>query len=402
MNFLKSYNPFYLFRKGFYVRYLELARYIGFIFPTLDILYAKAQVGIIEKGSNVALKLREKRLIFAPTHAQIRRLARFYPRECLDYWLENGVWDPALIAISRKLETNLPPSIARRCLDSQNLDKILLVQSWHGLNEYFTKHGLLPVASEVPWMFTKREGINLRVEGPKVSVLMTCFNAEKTVDVAVQSIIEQTYSNIQLLIIDDASTDGTYEKLKNIKIKYPEKNLLILKNSCNCGTYASKTKLLKFIDRDAFYLTCMDSDDWSHPQKIEYQVKNLIANPDQVANISYWIRFNRNGFPSSLRIYPYLSLNYSSLMMRLDGVGSLRRLWDTSVRFGADQELVLRIEEKFGDRAIAFIKLPLTIGYCRKGSLTTDPRTSSETKQGRRLRAFYIHQSFFEIRNRSE
>ena len=52
-----------------------------------------------------------------------------------------------------------------------------------------------------------------------VSVIMSCYNSENTLKSSIESILNQTYENIEFLIINDASTDTTFEILKAIKLK---------------------------------------------------------------------------------------------------------------------------------------------------------------------------------------
>ena len=378
------------------MRYLEIEKYFGFLFHPLDIIYAKAQIGILEKNEVVAKLFRTRFFFRKPTHLQIHRLARFYPLECLNFWLMNGCTDPILLAIAGKYGITLPNDVVKKCLNSTNPDTILLKKRWSGLNCYLYSYGLNQVASSKIWKFKINYGQSSSLAlNYKVTVLMTCFNSTKTVESAIESLLNQTFKNIQILIIDDASNDDTYEKLVFLQKKYYKRDIRIFKNEVNCGTYASKLKLVDYVASDTDFITCMDSDDWSHPEKIHRQVQFLLDHPKKVANISYWIRFDEYGIPWSKRIFPYLSLNPSSLMIRKGVIEQLGKLWDSKVRIGADQELILRISEIFGENSIGYLRLPLTFARHREGSLTTAPDTSTETNSGQFLRANYIHRSFF-------
>ena len=66
----------------------------------------------------------------------------------------------------------------------------------------------------------------------KISILMAVYNAEKTLDSAIESILNQTYQNWQFIICDDCSTDGTYARLLHYKSTYPDK-FIIIKNEKN-------------------------------------------------------------------------------------------------------------------------------------------------------------------------
>ena len=76
-----------------------------------------------------------------------------------------------------------------------------------------------------------------------VSVIMPCFNCEKTVAASIESILNQTYQNIEILIIDDGSKDNTYEILKKFQNKH--KNIRLFKNQDNLGLTKSLNILIE-------------------------------------------------------------------------------------------------------------------------------------------------------------
>lgn len=86
---------------------------------------------------------------------------------------------------------------------------------------------------------------------PLVSVIIPCFNAEKYIDKCILSVLEQDYENIEIIIIDDGSTDGSLEIIK----KYNNVNILTQSNSGACvarnaGLKISRGKYVKFLDSD--------------------------------------------------------------------------------------------------------------------------------------------------------
>ena len=56
-----------------------------------------------------------------------------------------------------------------------------------------------------------------KVNNPKISVLMACFNSSKTIKESIDSVLDQTFRNFEFLIIDDGSSDDTFKKLQNYK-----------------------------------------------------------------------------------------------------------------------------------------------------------------------------------------
>ena len=94
---------------------------------------------------------------------------------------------------------------------------------------------------------------------PLISVLLSAYNSESTIDRAIESIMNQSYKNIELLIIDDYSSDSTYEKCDYYKNKYS--NVSIYKNEKNLGLTASLNKLLNL--SNGKYIARQDADDYS-------------------------------------------------------------------------------------------------------------------------------------------
>jgi glycosyltransferase EpsE len=109
---------------------------------------------------------------------------------------------------------------------------------------------------------------------PLVSVVMPVYNADAYLTRAIDSILRQTYENLELIIVDDASIDGSVGIIERYKRLYPKKisfvrlskNLNRGGDSCaNVGISSAKGK----------YIARMDADDVSHPKRIEKQVRFL-------------------------------------------------------------------------------------------------------------------------------
>ena len=100
-----------------------------------------------------------------------------------------------------------------------------------------------------------------------VSVIMPCFNCEKTVAASIESILNQTYQNIEILIIDDGSKDNTYKILKKFQSKH--KNIRLFKNQDNLGLTKSLNILIE--ESKGEYIARQDSDDISVIDRISLQ-----------------------------------------------------------------------------------------------------------------------------------
>jgi len=129
---------------------------------------------------------------------------------------------------------------------------------------------------------------------PLVSVLLPVFNDEKNIENSVYSILNQSYQNLELLVIDDGSTDKTLSILKNIK----SKKLKLFVNSENYGLTKSLNKLI--LESEGELIARQDSDDISKLMRIEKQV-NFLTNNNLDAVGSRAIIKNRN------KKIPYIS-----------------------------------------------------------------------------------------------
>jgi glycosyltransferase involved in cell wall biosynthesis len=109
---------------------------------------------------------------------------------------------------------------------------------------------------------------------PLVSVVMTAYNSGKHIRRAVQSILNQTYYNIEVLIVDDGSTDDTGRILDNLT----DLRVSVFKNGINKGILYSRNFLLSKVSGK--YVAVMDSDDIAMPDRIERQVSFLESRPD--------------------------------------------------------------------------------------------------------------------------
>jgi glycosyltransferase involved in cell wall biosynthesis len=116
--------------------------------------------------------------------------------------------------------------------------------------------------------------VDKNMREPLVSVVMPVYNAEKYVKESVESILNQTYKNFELIVIDDGSKDKSFEIVAELAAK--DKRIKLLKNDRNLGVSATRNKCIDFSDGE--YVALMDSDDISLPKRLEKQVAFLSEN----------------------------------------------------------------------------------------------------------------------------
>lgn len=213
------------------------------------------------------------------------------------------------------------------------------------------------------------------VHGPLVSVLVTTFRTGQRAVRAIESILQQSYRNLEVVVVDDASGDDTPQLLAQLAKQDARVRVLVLPT--NVGTYVAKSLGLQ-VARGEF-VTCHDSDDWSHPCKIARQVQPLLDEPGLVASISYLLRMQDDGQYYAWPVHPLMRINQSSLLFRREPVLAKAGAWDC-VRTGADSEFYARLRLVFGKKAVKRIRQPLSLVAHRPGSLMTDKKTGYSDK----------------------
>lgn len=126
----------------------------------------------------------------------------------------------------------------------------------------------------------------------KVSVIMGIYNCSSTISQAIDSILNQTYTNWELILCDDGSSDNTYQIANQYKMRYPEK-ITLLKNSRNLGLNLTLNYCLKYAKGD--YIARMDADDVSLPERLEREVEYLDEHLDCAIVSTPMIYFDESG-----------------------------------------------------------------------------------------------------------
>lgn len=110
-----------------------------------------------------------------------------------------------------------------------------------------------------------------------ISVLIGIYNCQNTLAEALDSIINQTYTNWEIILCDDASVDGTYKIALDYQSRYPDK-VKLLRNEKNMGLNYTLNKCL--FEANGEYIARMDGDDISLPERFEEEITFLENNPD--------------------------------------------------------------------------------------------------------------------------
>lgn len=205
-------------------------------------------------------------------------------------------------------------------------------------------------------------------EGPKVTVLVPTFDSGPRIETALRSLTNQTWRNLEILVMDDASPDENDKFL--LAWQERDERITVHKMADNGGTYRARNYAVSYLATGDF-ITVHDDDDWSHPRKIETQVRHLLDNPELVANMSLLSRATPDLVFTRINNNPvFTQPNYSSLMYRRDPVVKRIGFWDL-VNRSADAEFHDRLKAEFdGAVGIAGVDV-LSFLRVRSNSLTS-------------------------------
>ncbi|MFA5770905.1 MAG: glycosyltransferase family A protein [Patescibacteria group bacterium] len=220
---------------------------------------------------------------------------------------------------------------------------------------------------------------------PKISVLMPAYNAEKYISEAIESILNQTFKDFEFIIIDDCSTDKTWEAIEDYAKK--DSRIIALRNEVNLKMSRALNRGLALANGK--YIARMDADDWSYPNRLHKQFIFMENNPkigisggsmnicDENLNIKSIRKYNLTDREIRKNIFKYSPFCHPLIIIKkevFDKVGK----YDTNFNPAEDYELYFRIGEfyKFGNLDDILLKYRLveksmTTGSTKKMELKT-------------------------------
>jgi glycosyltransferase involved in cell wall biosynthesis len=185
---------------------------------------------------------------------------------------------------------------------------------------------------------------------PLVTVLMPVYNAQLYLGEAIDSILQQTYGNFELLIINDGSTDGSEE----IILGYKDSRIKHIKNEQNLKLIATLNK--GFSLATGKYIARMDADDYSLNQRLEKQVAFMEANPKVAMAGSWFESLGKNSkivkYESDVNSIRFKMLYqtqfcHPSVILRKAVTDQLLVLFDPAYVHAEDYELFSRLAYQF-------------------------------------------------------
>lgn len=241
----------------------------------------------------------------------------------------------------------------------------------------------------------------------KVSILIPLYNAEQYIAETIDSIIKQTYENIEIIIVDDGSTDNSFE----IAQTYASEKVRIVQQK-NKGGCAARNKALEVCTGE--YIVFFDADDIMYKDKIKNQMELVEKYGDDYIYSSQWISFT-NDTPTTFPPKTSIDKNFdspinwltTSWLKRSGAVGiwlTPKKLieqagkWDESIVMNDDGEYFFRVllnskGVKFADNAYMFY---------RRDVSTSITKTYTSKKASDILKTYIKYENVFEVKNTFE
>jgi hypothetical protein len=218
-------------------------------------------------------------------------------------------------------------------------------------------------------------------EQPLVSVVIAARDAASTLAMAVRSILAQTWRNLEVLIVDDGSADGTASVAADLGGADPR--VCLMQNTRAAGPYGARNTAIAAA-RGAF-IALHDADDWAHPQKIERQMAAI--GRARAGSLCRHIRIDDLGRPLAPRVFPFARLSPITLVAAAEAFARVGPF--DEVATGADSEWIARADERLGRRATPRLPAVMLVALWRPGSLSHSP-TSGLIGEGIRARIAYV------------
>lgn len=247
-------------------------------------------------------------------------------------------------------------------------------------------------------MQTNSSDSDTRLRCPRVTVLMPAYNAERYIAEAIESVLAQTFTDFELLIIDDASRDTTPSVIGNFA---SDARLRVVRHVKNIGRPRTRNHGLDLARGE--YIAFLDADDRCAPQRLAEQVAYLDghADIDGVGSWKAWIDERGQPVPGEVRRFPLdanaiacemlaeCTLGQTAMMLRKTTFEGYR--YDSTFPVAEDYELWARMIA-----TARFANLPETLTYYRRhaeqsiSAHKADQQVSDRAIQGRQIAALGV------------
>lgn len=157
----------------------------------------------------------------------------------------------------------------------------------------------------------------------KVSIIMPTYNCGKFIKQSIDSVLAQTYKDWKLIIVDDCSTDHTYDEIKPYLDEHS--NIVYYKLEFNQGAAAARSKAIELADGE--YVAFLDSDDIWDPDKLEKQLYFMEQNGYEFSCTGYRL-MDEDGESLNVAYLPLKKVDYKCCIRHSDPIGNLTVMYN--------------------------------------------------------------------------
>jgi glycosyltransferase involved in cell wall biosynthesis len=235
---------------------------------------------------------------------------------------------------------------------------------------------------------------------PLVSVVVPVYNGARFILECMTSIVEQSYSNLEILVVDDGSIDGSVEIIESFIQEHHQKNIRLFRQA-NAGSAAARNK--GFIHSKGMYVAFLDADDSWFPNKIEEQISEITQTGIRV--VGSLMRYansksrmfgicgeDASNRQSDIKLGKYMPTVLSSFVFNSELIESISG-FDEQLRFSQDLDLLARCAQQ---TEVKVLKKPLGIYRLHGRSISTVNGLEQERSYE------YIKFKFSDYPNKSE
>ncbi len=169
-------------------------------------------------------------------------------------------------------------------------------------------------------------------DAPLISILVPIYRVEKYIERCARSIFEQTYDNLEILIVDDGTPDNSVEILNRVIVEYPNRKqkTQIIRQVTNRGLAVARNTLVNSSKGE--FLMHVDSDDWLEPNAVETLVKRQRETDADIVTGAYCRHFIEDNVEKTKVVAPWEVEDRNIVLEGMLKCGSVVALWNRLIR----------------------------------------------------------------------
>ena len=233
---------------------------------------------------------------------------------------------------------------------------------------------------------------------PLVSVIVPIYGVEDYIGRCAESLLEQTYPNLECIFVNDGTRDHSMERLAQVVARYPERKVKIV-NKENAGLPQARWSGLEVAEGE--FIMHLDSDDWMEPDAVQRVAEEAIRTGADLVYYDFWKEYAHR---SKLdREKTYSVENKRKWMLRLYNYTAYGYIWTKMARkelykdifvpcFGMHEDIIFSTQLIWRAASIAQLSVPL-IHYRRNNptSVTREARSRRRLQSARNMLDLYVN-----------